>query len=97
MTHSFEVGTKISFSFPALLEHFVDPRKDIETLLLRAVLKMEQTVYRRISDNIYKTLQEHKEASLDLQKVQKGKNFFEKMQNNRRDPIFFSRMVAQLN
>ncbi len=56
-----------------------DPSKTNALLsLLSARLNMDKKVYRRISDNIYKTLQEHKEATRELEKIKisKGMAFF---------------------
>jgi hypothetical protein len=86
MAHSLEAGITIPFSFPRFLSSFFDCRKETTTLLSHALfsskLNMNQKVYRRISDNIYQTLQEHKEASRELRKIQfkKGQSLFEEMQ-----------------
>jgi hypothetical protein len=103
MAHSLEVETTIPFSFPRFLSNFFDSRNEINTLLSHALfsskLNMDQKIYRRISDNIYQTFQEHKEASRELRKIQfiKGQSLFEKMQNSRNDQISFAKSVAQIN
>jgi hypothetical protein len=103
MAVSFEVGTKASFFFPTLSGKLFDRRGEVKTLLLHALLSsqlnMDKKVYRRISDNIYQTLQKHREASRELRRIQfrKGQTLFEKMQNSRKDQISFPRNAAQLN
>jgi hypothetical protein len=103
MANTFEVGAKIPFSFMGSLGNFFDRKNEIKILLSHALfsskLSMEQKVYRRISDNIYQTLQEHKKASRELQKTQlkKGKTLFEKLQNSKNEQIPFSKNIFQLN
>jgi hypothetical protein len=41
--------------------------------LISSLFKMDQKVYRRISDNIYKTLQEHKDAHRLAAQIEKNK------------------------
>jgi hypothetical protein len=102
MDPSLEIRAKMTFSVLEIFGNFFDSKKNLKILLSHALLSsklnMDQKIYRRISDNIYQTLQEHKEASRELQKIQlkKGQTLFEKMQNSRKDQVP-SKNIAPLN
>jgi hypothetical protein len=99
MAHCFGLGASIPLSVLTPKVSVVTDRKIINLTILLALLntklKMEQKVYRRISDNIYQTLQEHKDATRELAKIQLSKKAhvsFEKMQDNRKgQTIFFKK------
>ncbi len=62
--------------------------------LLSARIDMDKKVYRRISHNTYKTLQEHKDATRALEKInlsKKGRQFFDKAYTT-----LFTRNISQL-
>jgi hypothetical protein len=101
MVNCLSSGAKISPpSLCALIgrHHFIDsltPRS-----LLSAMLKMEQKIYRRISENICKTLQEHNQASLERARIQftkKYQSLLERMQPSRTEPTGVLKNVSQLN
>ena len=66
---------------------------------LQAKLTMNKKVCRCISANMYKSLQEHKDASRELEKIKlskRGHALFEVMRNCRKDFSLSSRNVSQL-
>ncbi len=88
MATSFDVGEKITLSYVMSCAVHFDQKKDLKPLLSSALfiskLNMDKKVYRRISENIYQTLEEHKEASRQLQKIQfKKQALFDKMLSSR--------------
>lgn len=66
--------------------------------VLSVKLNMDKKLYCCISENIYRTLQEHREATLELEKIKisKGHAFTAFMSHGRNGQSSFRRTVSQL-
>ncbi|MGC1878026.1 MAG: hypothetical protein WA347_00845 [Rhabdochlamydiaceae bacterium] len=99
MDNSFNIGPKAPFSLSMPTAPVLDRRKNFNfTLshsLLSAKLTMDQKVNRRISDNIYQTLQKHTDAFRELEKIQfrKRSQIFLEMTSKKEQTALFSKKV----